>query len=97
MLKIKEEKERLIEKQQEIKAKYQHAEEYEDALPKIKSWCTKISEALENFTLEDKKKLLRLLINKIILDTETQRVKIQGILPIYPEPQKSLIESTTCL
>ena len=97
MLKLKEEKERLIEKQQKINSNHQNAEEYEDALPKIKSWCNKISEALENFTLEEKKKLLRLLINKIILDTKTQKVRIQGILPIYPVPQGGLIESTTCL
>ncbi|MDO9575793.1 MAG: recombinase family protein [bacterium] len=97
MLKIREEKERLIEKQQQIKVKHQYAEECEDAITNIKLWCDKISGALKNFTLDEKKKLLRLLIKKIILDTETQRVRIQGILPIYPEPQKSLIESTTSL
>ena len=52
----------------------------EDAVVRLEAFCERISDGLENLTFEESQKLLRLLVDSIVV--EGQHVRIEGIIPV---------------
>ena len=51
-----------------------------DAVKRLEAFCQRVSQGLEHLAFEEKQKLLRLLIDRIVIEGE--KVQIYGIIPL---------------
>ena len=52
----------------------------QDALARLEAFCQRVSEGLNRLTFEEKQKLLRLVVDRIVVDG--LHVRIEGIIPV---------------
>lgn len=95
MDKIRGEQDKLIETKQDIERQLQEAEKQELNADYIERFCKNISVVLGSLSFEDKRQVLREVIDKIVVNDN--EVYIFGIIPILTEEsnneEKALIES----
>ena len=58
----------------------------QDALAKLEAFCQRVSQGLHWLTFDDKQKLLRLVVDRIVVDG--QHVRIEGIIPVDGHPSE---------
>ena len=77
--KLEEEKKRLIEQ----KSEYGSRTVKERG---VKEFCELVEERLDSFGFQEKRKFLKLLIDKVWFEGDS--VRIEGAIPIYPDVRK---------
>jgi len=98
MDKIKAEQEKSLQTKQDLEKQLQEAETHEISADHIERFCKNISVVFSNLNFEDKRQVLREVIDKIVVDG--REVSIYGIIPMLEEDsidkEKVSIESQSC-
>jgi len=98
MDKVKAEQDKLLETKQDLEKQLQEAETHEISADYIERFCKNISAVIDNLSFEDKRAILREVIDKIVVNGS--EVSIYGIIPMLEEDsidkQEVLIESQSC-
>lgn len=64
----------------------------EDALARLEAFCERVSEGLGNLSFEERQKLLRLVVDRIVV--EGQRVRIETVIPLQGYPPEVALRPT---
>lgn len=80
MAKLNARRQELERQKQEMERHGREAAQAADVLKHLEAFCQKVSAGLQVMTFEERQKLLRLLIDRIVIDG--QQVRIEGVLPI---------------
>jgi site-specific DNA recombinase len=83
---LKARRQGLERERRELERLSQEQVQGKDALVRLEVFCHRVSQGLEHLTFEDKQKLLRLIVNRIIVDD--YKVSIEGLIPLdnhHPE------------
>jgi len=61
----------------------------QDALASLETFCQRVSQGLDSVTFEEKQMLLRLVVDRIVVDG--QNVRIEGVIPLHGyQPETAL-------
>ena len=80
MGKLKARRQELERQQKEIERQDREAERDSEVLNRLESFCQRVSVGLQGVTWGEKQKLLRLLIDRVVIDG--QQVSILGVIPV---------------
>jgi site-specific DNA recombinase len=80
MGKMKARREQLDRQRQDLERRSRERAEAADAVERLEAFCRRVNQGLEHLTFEEKQKLLRLLIDRIVI--EGGKVQIHGIIPL---------------
>ena len=80
MGKLKARRESLQKERRELQRLRQEQVRGEDALVRLEAFCERVSQGLENLSFEERQKLLRLLVDRIVVDG--QQVRIEAVIPL---------------
>ena len=80
MGKLKARRQELDRQQKEIERQGREAERDSEVLNRLESFCQRVSVGMQGVTWGEKQKLLRLLIDRVVIDG--QRVSILGVIPV---------------
>lgn len=98
MDKVKAEQEKLLQTKQDLEKQLQEVGIQEIDADYVERFCRNISVVFDNLSFEDKRQVLREVIDKIVLDGS--EISIYGIIPILEEEsidkQEVSVESQSC-
>ena len=88
MGKLKARREALERERRQLERLHQEQVRGEDALVRLEAFCKRVSQGLENLSFEERQKLLRLVVDRIVVDG--QHVRIEGVIPQGHTPEIAL-------
>ncbi len=83
MAKIQEKKDTLSKEKQRLNEVVSQVVPVDRVKNSIKEHCKLVKPRLKNLTFEEEQQILRLLVNKVVL--ERDKVRIKGVIPLYGE------------
>ena len=77
---------------QRLQGEHQERERLADTLVRLEEFCQRVSQGLRLLTFEEKQRLLRLLVDRIVVDGE--RMRIEGIIPLHGRAPEDVFRPT---
>jgi len=92
MGKLKARREQLERQRQDLDRAARHQADAADALERLDAFCQRVAKGLQSLTFEERQKLLRLLVDRIVVGR--QSVRIEGIIPLDRPNMRGVLRPT---
>jgi len=92
MDKLRSRRRALERQQQDIERQRKEQVQAQDILARLESFCQRVSLGLDHLTFEERQKLLRLLVDRIVVDG--QKIRIEGVIPLSGYQPETVLRPT---